>query len=532
MNVSKENHYQGYALAVQVLILGQDVKEYLRTISDISHQTDYPSLTEYRVSDCTLELIDPSGFFSPENSSNFFTANGGVQTGFQASVQVEAGFIIPGQTLPQLQTMFKGTILSVSTEAKTAVVKIVCGDVSRKLRNDKIIDLGLRKKFSLTQTRPQTSSNGTYKILKAVFPISNESENLFKEGFGEPITPVEELSTEGVLNPNHYIIDSEGVVSEGGFIEIDAANVHYPQLEIKAPFRNRDINQIIHSILDQRTEITTNSIEIPDITSEDHFSTNGRVGYEIIGTSSSDLPLTWKGYVTDVIYDDPKFYFLYNPDVNDVRRPAIIEYDTITKRYTVIHYGLAPRAKVEATPTTPKIPARGVTQYWKFAKHSTSFYILCTDNTIYDSVESGCGTHIKIFTPPNTINNFVPNNVTLRPQLAHFYGMGTQLYGAAGYYQKTKTFLPDTRRNMVYVGPPASSSIQGLYYTYVDRTAQIFGIAKANPSAQTPIIQIDMDGHENHAGLSFTINNNKIYGAVTFKTASNSTITTFTKQLG
>ena len=524
MQISKAQHYQGHALTTQVLISGQDIKEYLSSISDISYQLDYPSLTEYRVSDCTLDLRDPTGIFSPENDSNFFITNkeadqtdDEIRTGFQVPVVIKAGFIIPGSPLV-LQTMFTGNIVRLNIDAKTAVVKIVCSDISRKLRNDKITDLGLEKQFRLIEDRPQTSSNGTYSILKAVNPISNESENLFKNSAEltnpEHIRPaVEELETEGLLNSDNYTIGESGVTSEGGFIDVDVPT-SFPQLEIKAPFRYRDINQIVDSILDQRTEILTRDLQIPSQTVDYHFSSNGRVGYEIIGNIGSSNPLSWEGYVTDVIYDDNKFYFLYNVDIGDtINQAAIIEYNTTTKRYNRIH----------------RSGAHNI-QYWKFVKHETNFYILATDNTIYDSAEINCGAHIRLFNIGTNVTDedFVPKTAQFQPQLAHFYGIGTQLSGSLGYYQKSKTFLPDSRRNIIYHN--------GLYYTYVDRTNEKFGIAKAtNPTTQTKVIEANMDEHENHAGLAFKIDKDstppKIYGAVSFKTSVDSTVTMFTKDL-
>lgn len=488
--------YQGHPLRVAVKIHDQDVTDDTAWVDDIQRGVDYPNLTEFRIGEASLTLRDVHGAYSPNNPSNFFTQHGGHRTGRHSPVEIEAGFIVNGNPR-HTQTIFKGTIIRIVQDAKPATVKVICADGVGGLRSDALTNFGIPRHFMLTEAVPQSRENGVYPIMDAILPASHGSVSLATH-VGETLQPKQKLETEGTLNPRNFVVDAEGVRTEGG--AITGAQRGYPQLRMKSPYRYRHIDDVIRDIL-RHAGITDSEIAIPAQTVDPHFSSNGRVNYDLLGTIGSSNPITWNGYVTDFLYDsaNEKWYFLYNGhrgNPNGISQ--VIQYDETTRTYRQLH-------KFSST-----------TEVWTFTKSGNNFYILSSTGGNYDAKENSCRTQILQLdisdTPTETV--FVPHTNSLRPQLSHYYA------GVGSVFMK-----PDSRKPLIY------RQNDGLYYAYCKGDTQ-FGIAKATaPNRSTAVITINHDDHGNHAGISFDIKNNTLRGATTFLSGGKSQILTFEKSL-
>ena len=489
----KDLHYSGLPVSVTVKIHNEDVTDDLASVDDIVRGIDYPNLTEFRVGECSFTIQDQKGDFSPNNPSNFFTQHGGPRTGRNSPVEIEAGFIVDRTT--HTATIFKGTIIRLVQNAKGATVKAVCSDNFGDMRKKTIADFGVSRHFMLTADVAQTDGNGFYPIMDAVMPAADGSVSLKTKVTDDPITPVQKLSTEGTLDPQNFIVDEKGVRTEGRFIE--GAQVGYPQLRMKSPFRYRHIQDVIADILNH-AGITDSEIEIPAQAVDSHFSSNGRVNYDLLGTIASSNPMTWRGYVTDFLYDAGIWYFLYNGhrgNPNGISQ--VIKYDETTRTYSQLH-------KFSAA-----------TEVWKFAKHGDSLYVLANSGGNYDANEASSKNQIiqlDISTDPPTETVFVAHTNARQPQLAHYY------HGVGNIFMK-----PDSRRKIIYHG-------NGLFYAYAAN--QQFGIAKATAqNTTTAVISLNMDTHGNHAGIAFDIKNNTLRGTTTFISSGKSQILAFKKAL-
>jgi len=484
--------YQGNPIAITVKIHDQDVTDAIASVDDIVRGVDYPNLTEFRVGEASFTLRDVHGDYSPNNPANFFTRNGGQRTGRNSPIEIEAGFIVDGN--PHTETVFKGTIIRLVQDARAATVKVVCTDNVGDLRTSALADFGISRHFRLIEALEQTDENGFYPIMDAILPASHGSVKLATR-VGEEIAPVQKLATEGTLNPKNFVIDAKGVRTEGGLIV--NRGVGYPQLKMKSPYRYRNINDVITDILNH-AGITNSEIEIPPQGAVDaHFSSNGRVNYDLIGNIGSSNPVTWNGYVTDFLHDAGKWYFLYNGgrgNPNGISQ--VIAYDVATRTYSQLH-------KFTAS-----------TEVWKFTKHGDTLYILATTGGNYDANETSSENQIlqlDITGPTETV--FVAHTVSLKPQLSHYYA------GVGSIHHK-----PDSRRQLIYHG-------NGLYYAFVDSANSTFGIAKATGSTPTALITMNMDTYENHGGIGFDISGSTLQGGLTFLSGGKSQILAFKKAL-
>lgn len=493
----KRFSYQGNPVALVVKIHNQDVTDDIASVDDIVQGVDYPNLTEFRVGEASFTLRDIHGDFSPNKSDNFWTQHGGQRTGRNSPIQIDAGFIVDGTR--HTETVFQGTILRLVQDAKGATVKVVCSDNFGDIRKKAIADFGVPRHFMLLEALTQTDGNGFYPMMDAVMPASDGSVSLATRT-GETLKPVQKLETEGTLNPRNFIVDTEGVRTEGGAIV--NRQVGYPQLRMKSPYRYRHIKDVIADILNH-AGITKSDIEIPEQDADPHFSSNGRVNYGLIGNIGSSNPVTWNGYVTDFLYDsgNQKWYFLYNKHrANPNGFSQITEYDAATRTETKLH-GFAAAVEV-----------------WKFTKVGNVFYILATTGGNYDANQSSSENQIiQLDITSSTEKVFVPRTAALQPQLAHYYA------GVGSVHHK-----PDSRRQLIY------RQNDGLYYAYCDRANSEFGVAKAinANTAPTSVVSVNLDNYENHAGLGFNIDTSGVLkGGMTFVSGGRTQALVFKKAL-
>lgn len=492
----KDLHYSGLPVSVSVKIHNQDVTRDLASLDDITRGIDYPNLTEFRVAEASFLIRDQKGDFSPNNPSNFFTQHGGRRTGRHSPIEIEAGFILDGTT--HTETIFKGHITKLIQDARPATVKVICTDNFGDIRKKTIADFGIARHFMLVENTEQSGANGSYPIMPAVMPASDGSVSLATRT-GETLKPGQKLETEGTLNPRNFIVDAAGVRTEGGFIV--NRQVGYPQLQMKSPYRYRHIKDIITDILNH-AGIANSEIEIPEQAVDPHFSSNGRINYDLLGNIGSSNPITWNGYVTDQIHDaaNNKKYFLYNKHRGNPNGfSQIVVYDETTRTETKLH------------------GFRAATEVWKFTKVRDVFYILATTGGNYDANEQSSENQIiQLDISSSTETVFVPRTAALQPQLAHYYA------GVGSVHHK-----PDSRRQLIY-------HQNALYYAYCDRGNSQFGVAKVATAGATPtsVVSVNIDNYENHAGLGFDINASGVLaGGMTFVSGGRSQTLAFKKSL-
>ena len=494
---SKTFSYQGHPVALSVKIHEQDVTNDLASVDDITSGIDYPNLTEFRVGECSFTLRDLHGDFAPNNPANFFTQHGGQRTGRNSPIEIEAGFIVDGTR--HTETIYKGTILRLVQDAKAATVKAICSDNFGDMRKKTIADFGVSRHFRLLEDTDQTDGNGFYGIMDAIMPASDGSVSVSAR-VGDALNPVQKLETEGALNPRNFIMDVQGVRTEGGLIL--NPQVGYPQIRMKSPYRYRHVKDVVTDIL-THAGITDSSVEIPEQEVDPHFSSNGRVNYDLLGTIGSSNPITWHGYVTDFLYDatNRKWFFLFNKHRNNPNGfSQIIVYDVATRTETKLH-GFS-----------------SATEVWKFTKFGNNLFILATTGGNYDANESGSENQIiQLDITSSTETVFVPKTAALQPQLAHYYA------GVGDIHH-----LPDSRRQLIYRQNDA------LYYAYVDSANHQFGVAKVATAGATPssVISVNIDNYENHGGLAFDIDaTGTLKGGMTFLSGGKSQILGFKKAL-
>ena len=494
----KRFSYQRNPVAFIVKIHDQDVTNDIAALDDITQGIDYPNLTEFRVGEASFTLRDINGDFSPNNPSNFFSQHGGRRTGYNSPVKIDAGFIVDGIT--HTQTVFQSIIIRLVQDAKAATVKVVCSDNFGDMRKKAIADFGVSRHFMLVENLEelaQAAENGVYPIMDAAMPAS-EGSVAISSRVGDSLNRVQKLETEGSLNPRNFVVNADGIRTEGGFII--NRQVGYPQIRMKSPFRYRHIKDVIADILNH-AGIANADISIPERDVDSHFSSNGRVNYDLIGNVGSSNPITWNGYVTDALHDadNGKWYFLYNKHRNNPNGISqVIVYDEATRTDTKLHNFTS------------------ATEVWKFTKFGNTLYILATTGGNYDANEASSENQIIELDITNTTETvFVPHTNALRPQLAHYY------VGVGSVHMK-----PDSRRQLVY------RQNDGLYYAFVDSANSTLGIAKATAqNTTTAVITINIDNYENHAGITFWIDDNELKGGTTFVSNGKSQILGFIKAL-
>jgi len=525
MNELQAVSYSGNSLQYQVLMLNQDFANQVATMTPISRSLDYPRLNRYRVGECVITLNDPDGDFAPDNQNNIFIRNGESIDGYGVELEIKAGY------LDILKTKLKGRIIRLTFDSVLATAEIVVGDSLHNLFSKDITDFGESKQFGLV-ANTEPSLNGVYDLPEYILPVSKESVEV-KKSASESLTEVAELADRGFLNSDNYAITNDGIETEGG--EVSNASVGYPQISLKAPFRYKDVEFIIENLLEQ-VGITESDIEIPDINIGDNFSSNGRIGYDVIGTQlfGTSNPITWIGYPTDWIYDDAenKYYILYNPKLGNIgNRAFIIEYDDTTKLSRVLYRPASiPTATIE---------------YWKIAKSGNFLAILATDSGTqtkgygalpdievprtgsYDSTQSGNSSYIFFLDlRDNSINRRVRKNSGIKAQVGHYYMFGQTISDnraperlATVRPQQPPFIQPDTRHSLMF------HSVY-VYYVYTNPTH--VGVARVGlTSPAESVIAMPLDGQGNQCGLDFFIANDELFVIGTYKGNSNSRLIAF-----
>ena len=329
----KEHHYKSHPVIWEIVLDPDDMNQTLDmtpgSIGNISKSLDYPTISKYRVGECTIKFNDPEGVFSVNNSNNYFVMNRLPQSGYKVGILIKTGFIVDG--VRELATYFNGNIIRINQNIGDATTELICVDKIRDLYVDDLKNYGIHRKFGIKSDSNIDSQHGIYPIMPALLPASEDSIIATRD-LNQELNLVDELSSEGDINTDNYIVSEDRLESERGIIvQRDAdgnailgddgeplrPSTGFPQIELKSPQRYIVLNALIKDILSE-SNITNYSIDIPNQEVDHHFSSNGRVFYDLISSRDntrrvqgigSSVSATWEGYPTDAIVYDGKYYF-------------------------------------------------------------------------------------------------------------------------------------------------------------------------------------------------------------------------------
>ena len=262
------------------------------SLSGMEQNLDYPELTVFTISELSLTINDPEGIFSPLNTSkdNFFKKLGYKSPkGYKARIRIEAGFE-PDTTL----ILFQGQIIESEHKVKPGTFNITISDNSQEFRTKDITNFGLKKEIILEEESNETEGiTGTYLIPNAISPPSQDSVTLLAPESTTnaniiELNNVQELATEGDLNPKNYKINDTNIQTEGSLLPQN------PIMRFKAPYRHKKIDIILKDLLEHYNLYNPDLDPTPDINFsyielKPHFSTLGRPGYEIEHTQIVEI---------------------------------------------------------------------------------------------------------------------------------------------------------------------------------------------------------------------------------------------------
>ena len=470
----------------RVNLAGTDInREDIESISDISSGLDISNPIEFNTGTARIQTKG--------------TTRSGLVN--HAEVKIYAGS----------KLIFSGKVIKIDKDVKGRVSDWIVSDESQLLRSENIEDFGILKRVRVTPVADTDS--GEYPFTNNLSPVSDKSLKNPRSGT-DALTVVDYFLTEGNLDNKNINYDSETLRSEEKKLDDN------PDVTIKAPYRWKTVLFIVNKIL-EHYNISNSLITVDKFTTDKHFSTNGRVAYDLENNENENTPLAqgretalfWTGHVTDFLVEGTKFYFLYSSRTG---LPSIIEYDTVTDEYAEIY-----KRSTHA-------------EWWKFVKDGDDFYILGTtkstvvvDNPTlgaYDPTESGSATFIEKLdtsTDPSTLSTYISSSHDRPPVVGMYYQMGFEVDGAENNVRQG--IQPDTRKGFIL-------DSDNLYYIFADSNS--CGIAKATASdTTTAFVTIPRDDYFNHLGLDFTIDSDVLYGGAVFQRETEASRIIFKKDL-
>ena len=495
----------------RMTILGVDVSADVEDIDVINLQLDVPNLTEYAVSEISFRLMPNQFDYSPDKSSNFFTANGAPATGHRAPVSLQAA--VRGESLT---TLFTGIIVELTQGVGEQFFRVVATDTSINMREGAIRNFGFDKSVILDAEQRVSGIYPEWVFPEPVTPVSDGSVSGTVDG--QALTEVQNFPTEGVLDERNFRVtqDRTGVSTETLFTQSPDL-FHF---NLRAPLRGVSIDRIMKTVLTDYG-ITATDAELPQMTSSiRHWSHIARPGYETsgaVGTDPNLPPFGWSGYVTDMVRNPSNgdmFFLISHRGTN--LRPQLLKYAESTDRWNVVY-----RATAHA-------------EWWQLATADfETFFIMQTTGT-YERGAPRFGTYnptestqsspartsiLKLDTSDSTTTVFA-NSGVLRPQMAVHYWYGfVQGTGKLLGNNPRFGFLPETR-----VGFHVAEN--AVWYRYANSTQ--FGLARLRTSngQGEAVITNAIDKFNNEASFDFTLDtaNREILASHTTIGASGNTL--------
>lgn len=376
MQSLKQLSYQNLPPQFKVILGTIDITDTVESIENLNKSLDYVTVGSIRVGEVTVLVIDPEGAFAKDNPNNFFVQNSLNSDGQGVRVQVDIGYST--DTGDVLETQFIGNIIQMTRRGTDGIVVIEATDELHKLYTQKLTDFGIEKTFQLespavgedaaeteeNRNKQRVDQHGFYPVPDFLLPISEDSTTL-KRTATDTLTEVPKVSGTGRPDSDNYEVDAKGIKLEGDFL---TAGAGYPRLTMKAPYRYRDISDLLDIIL-SAADVHDRQILIPEIDIGENFASEGRVGYESVGTDPLDANMlaAWYGHPTDIFYesDTGDTYYLINSPVQDrVNRSRVIRKTSAGEWSTVF------------------VAAAARTEFWKLTKHEDYLFVLATHTDV------------------------------------------------------------------------------------------------------------------------------------------------------
>ena len=521
----------------QVEIMGVDVSGDVEDIASLSTSLDSPELTEYTVSELTINLFNHNYDYSPDKPDNFFTQQASEQmikqssSGFRAPVVVKARLREERATL---QTIFSGRIIEVNHTVKPGTFQVVAVDRRVDLQNNPLTNFGLAKNNKIARV-VRRGARGQHIFADSVIPISTGSVSGATLD-GMKMKQKQTLRDEGQLNALNFTVDEDGTGIETEAVTGDNVNIN---LNYKAPFRGITIERAIREIL-ARYNIAPNNIDIPIVQNrqlDDNgnviypalWNSRGRPGYElesVQGSCPNDYEFQWRGQITDYLHRPTntghEFFFLYSHR-NAPIMPALFRYRTSDGSWTKLY------------------EASTHQEWWRLASTNFQTFYILRSASRYEQGLPLFGTYNPALSASVTDTDCLKLDLTfndsgavtganrttmlttagLRPQLSMHYWYGFRNTLPRGFKTNSNYgYLPDTRHGFQIAG-------NALWYRFANTTQ--FGLARGtldggptsrlrrdgqNQRAEA-VITINRDTFQNEASFDFTIADGKIYGSHT-----------------
>lgn len=524
--------YSKYPVYLKVTLGAIDVTRYVAGVSGLSKSLDYPNLTEYRQGEGTVTFHDPDGYFSDKNPNNFYAANSLPTDGAGVDVRIDTGYIVDGTVISE--TLFVGKITKIGQDAQEGLTDILVSDQLNVIFSQDVEDIGVERNFQLSLSEQRSGIHAEYEIPAFLAPIADGSVTV-KKDINTELTEVDNLNAVGAFDSDRYKVDDNAIVVEGD--AITGAATGYPQITMKSAFRNAEIEDLIASVL-TALGITNTSIYLPDSDAAADFSSDGRIGNDLVNTTATGSASLagWYRFVTDMVVESDAYYILWStPRDEDTQPSYLLKYDRTAKTTSILYRTTAPSPTFEGT------------ELWKLAKDGDNIAILAADSQFqnaigsvpdlvtrtpvpksYDASRSDSQTYLLLFDlTSDTATTLVAKTATLAPQLAHYYIMGeTQPVTTGEGFRRSGMFsmFPDTRRRLEWHSDE-------LYYVYFNKTNDRYGVAKVNISGTaTSVFEINSDG-SNYAGIHFIKKGSKLWVLNTRKDGGSSKVTVFDEDI-
>lgn len=488
-----DNAYQGNAPTVSLKIGNIDVTPQCFDYGTLAIPSDHPVVGQYEFGEWNFVMTSPGDAFNPEASANFFTRNSLEKTGVGVDVEIIAAYT--DTTVP----LFKGKIENIRFIAATddqteGSARIRAVDFSREL-DRAVIDFGIEKRFRITSETELEDGHGDYPILPAVLPSSNESETLHLS-LSETGDRQETLRNEGNLDSDNFIVDNQGVKTEGGKV---TENTSYPQLAMKAPYRSEYATALLKALVN-KFGITMLSQEIFPATLDMHFSHYGRPGYDTLGSYGAeyDRTLSWEGIVTDRAIVGNQQFSLKTINSNDTynrSRLLSYSYSDYTER-VAFSFPIGQQA-------------------WKMALTSaTSGYFMVRDTTddrkSFDTLTARSTTSVRLVHVDWSGNT--PTFTTIASRTSTYRPSGGICFLQLDYGENQGFgYLPDSRTGLLYHNG-------SVIFTYTSGTGTA-GVARYVESSRafSSLLSFTSDGFENAHGIAISLAGNVLSVSGTFR---------------
>lgn len=492
------NAFKNLPIVVKVLIGEQDVTDDVQDFGEISFLNDDEIVGQYSAGEFRFVLLSPDERWNPESSDNFFAENSLAEDGIGVSVEVHSAYGRGGTPI------WYGKIVSLvfyaadGSQGNEGLATITATDISENL-DEPITDFGTPKRFHLipkVERQGVSRGNGIYPVLPAILPPSDQSSKLHLS-LSELGNLKEQLRTEGDLDAKNFIVSDNGVETEGG--QLTGLTTAFPQIEAKFPYRYEPVGHLINAIT-SKFNIPQHTVVLFLAKLGEHFSSNGRIGYNSIGNSGQeyDRNLSFEGFPTTRQVIGNNEYTLYTTNGDDTyNKSRVLKYSHTDLEETIVYSFDA-----------------GVEVYDMALLNDNEGYFLVRDATdhprTYNTGRAISNTSVRILKinwSTNAVSTVVNRGSTYPVQGGCHYrsAAGTRWYA-----------VPENRQGF--------ESYNNTHLIYRWANATDFGVA-ALPiagGAVTSLISTKYDGHENDMGCCFSIAGNELRVSFTWRSAVDS----------